>query len=55
MLSEEGDWCSTVLGRRAMRMYCTLENGSGAVPSLLVNSDESRQLVLVKFVKKLWL
>ena len=29
-------------------MYCTLENGSGAVPSLLGNSDESRQLVLVK-------
>ena len=32
-----------------MKMYCTLENGSAAVQSLLVNSDESRQLVLVKF------
>ena len=32
-----------------MNMYCTLENGSAAVPSLLVNNDESRQLVLVKF------
>ena len=37
----EGNWCSTVLGIMAMGLYCTLENGSGAVPSLLVDSDES--------------
>ena len=49
LLSEEGIWCFTVLWRRAMGLYCTLENGSGAVPSLLVNSDESRQIFLVKF------
>ena len=34
-----------------MGLYRTLENESGAVPSLLVNSDESWQLVLVKFGK----
>ena len=34
-----------------MGQYCTLENGSAAVPSLLVYSGESRQLVLVKFGK----
>ena len=51
MFSGEGDWCFTVLGRRAMWLYCTLENGSGAVPNLLFNSHESRQLVLVKFGK----
>ena len=33
LFSGEGDWCSTVLGRRAMRLYCTLDNGSGAVPT----------------------
>ena len=38
-------------GRCPMGLYCTLENGSGAVPSSLVNSDESRQLVLVNFGK----
>ena len=53
MFSGEGDcnWCFTVLRRRAIWLYCTLKNKSGAVPSLLVNSDESRQLVLVKFGK----
>ena len=51
MFSGEEDWCSTVLRRRAIRLYCTLKKGIGAVPSLLVNSDGSRQLVLVKFAK----
>ena len=41
--------CSRDKGVRAV--MCTLENGSGAVPSLLVNSDESRQLVIVKLGK----
>ena len=35
-----------------MWLYCTLENGSGVVPGLMVNSDESRQLALVKFGKR---
>ena len=52
MFSGEGDWCFTVLGRRAMGLYCTLENGNCAAPSLLANSDESPQLFLVKFRKK---
>ena len=34
-----------------MGPYCTLENGNGTVSSLLVNGDESRQLILVKFGK----
>ena len=34
-----------------MGLYCTQEKRSGAVPSLLINSDESRQLVLVRFGK----
>ena len=53
IFSGEGDcnWCFTVLRRRAIWLYCTLKNESGAVPSLLVNSDESRQLVLVKIGK----
>ena len=34
-----------------MGLYCTSENRSGAIPSLVVKSDESRQLVLVKFGK----
>ena len=51
MFSEEGNWCSTVLGRKVTGLYCAQEKGSGAVPSLLVNSAESRQLVLVKFGK----
>ena len=28
-----------------MGLYCTKQNGSGDVPSLLGNSDESQQLV----------
>ena len=51
MFSGEGDWCYTVLERRAMGLYFTLKNGSCTVPSLQVNSDESQQLVLVKFGK----
>ena len=35
MFAGEGDWRFTVFERKAMGMYCTLENGSGAVPSLL--------------------
>ena len=34
-----------------MGLYCILKNGSGAVPSLLVDNDESRQLIIVKFGK----
>ena len=55
MFSGEGDWCSTVLGTRALGLECTLENGSGAVPNLLVNSDESRQLFSSKIWKTFWL
>ena len=47
MFSEEGNWCSTVLGRKVTGLYCTQEKESGAVPSLQVNSAESRQFVLV--------
>ena len=36
-----------------MRLHYTLVKGNDAVSSLLVNSDESRQLVLVKFGKVL--
>ena len=43
LFSGEEDWCSIVLGRRVVGLYCTLDTGCGAVPSLLVNSDESRQ------------
>ena len=42
---------TTVLWKRAMGLYCPLENGSFAVPSLLVNRDESQPLVIVKFGK----
>ena len=51
LFSEEGIWYSTDYCSREnmMGLYCTQENGSGDVKSLLVNSDESRQLVLVKF------
>ena len=66
LFTGEGNWCITVNkdketgalllmfseeGRNVTGLYCTQEKGSGAVPSLLVNSAESRQLVLVKFVK----
>ena len=52
LFSEEGIWYSTDYNcsrENMMGLYCTQENGSGDVQSLLVNSDESRQLVLVKF------
>ena len=51
MFSDEGKWCSTVLGIKVTGLYCTQDKGRGAIPSLLVNSAESRQLVLVKFGK----
>ena len=61
MFLGEGDWCSIVLKRRGLVLYCSRDKGdgavlysreqNGAVPFLLVNSDESRQLVLLKFGK----
>ena len=48
-LPGEEDWYSSVFGTRLMKLYCALENVNRAVASLHVNSDESRQLVLVKF------
>ena len=44
-------YCSQEKGDEPIGLYCTLKNGSGAVPSLLVDSDKSRQLALVKFGK----
>ena len=51
MFKEKGNWSSTVIERKVTGLYCTQEKGSGAVPSLLVNSAESRQFVLTKFGK----
>ena len=42
-------WCFTVLRRRKLVIYCFREEGDDSVPSLLVNSDERWQLVLLKF------
>ena len=33
MFSDEGKWCSTVLGIKVTGLYCTQEKGSGAIPS----------------------